>query len=225
MRIPVKITTMLVGTMVALTSFLPSASATSSPDADRATADTATQLAQTTDSGPHRVSPKTETVSPGTYLIKYSLDSGHRTVKLDLRIGTDYSLSTTQHPSALALKNRSGMTIDTVDLSNLAANRGIVFTSLSWKLVNSREATLTISENQVQSTSDSSNVDARRARAPHKAWYNCMTDAGISGAIAGAVAGCAATIEIGCVEGAIAGIGPSGIAPMIAALWTCRSKY
>nr|CCH63385.1 propionicin PLG-1 [Acidipropionibacterium thoenii] len=59
------------------------------------------------------------------------------------------------------------------------------------------------------------NVDARRARAPH----------GISGAIAGVVAGCAATIEIGCVEGAIAGIGPSGIASMIAALWTCRSKY
>lgn len=170
---------------------------------------------------PHAVPISTQTVDAEDYLLKYGLNERSGAFDVDLKVGSGLRLDTDAQ-GALLVQTEEGELRDRLDLPALAGEQLAVS---RWTLVSDTEAEVSITQSAIDNASSAAGQAVERIRAPKKAWYDCMSSHGVSGALAGAAAGCATTIAIGCVEGAVTGGTVGMIGSIVAALWTCRGKY
>jgi hypothetical protein len=170
---------------------------------------------------PHAVPISTQTVDAEDYLLKYGLNERSGAFDVDLKVGSGLRLDTDAQ-GALLVQTEEGELRDRLDLPALAGEQLSVS---RWTLVSDTEAEASITQSAIDTATSAAGQAEERIRGPKKAWYDCMSSHGVSGALAGAAAGCATTIAIGCVEGAVTGGTVGMIGSIVAALWTCRGKY
>lgn len=170
---------------------------------------------------PHAVPLTTQTVGADDYLLKYALNDRSGAFDVDLRVGSGLRLEVDTQ-GALLVETDRGVLRDRLDLPALAGE-GLAVSR--WTMISDTEAEVSIAQGAIDADTSGHSRAEERIRAPKKAWYDCMSSHGISGALAGAAAGCATTIAIGCVEGAVTGGAVGMIGSIVAALWNCRGKY
>lgn len=162
----------------------------------------------------HSVPVDTQIVSAGDYLLKYNANPASHSVDIDLTVGSDLTLAT-DDTGSLRITDATGELKDRLDLPAMVEGDGT--TASAWAVTDAHHAAVTLSQAAIDAGAVSTRISQK--------WLDCMSDHGISGAIAGAVAGCATTIAIGCVEGAVTGGAVGLIGNIVAGLWSCRSKW
>lgn len=222
MKLPMKLVTAGIGSLVALTSFSIPAQAAASPAATTSAVQSASEA-----DGAHRVSTATQSAAKGGYLLRYHIDDATNSLTIDFRVSKVHSLTTSANGNVLLIKDARGRTVETIDLSTVAAEQGTNIKSSKWALTSSTEARITLSGAPAPAAvaSGSGGVVVQGIRWPSGAWFDCMANHGIDGAIAGAVSGCLGASEVGCIQGAIPGAGIGMIASIIVGLWDCRGVY
>lgn len=178
----------------------------------------------------HQVSPTTKTAQKGSYLLKYKLNKDTGQIDVDLIVGQGYLLDCSSDGETLFVKNDKGATVERLDLPKvLTKSTGHQITGTPWATISSHEAKTSLSAETVAGNQAANpsprNFTTLEVHAPSNAWYSCMADAGVSGATAGALSGCAASAEIGCIEGDLGGATIGALSNMAGALWSCRDKY
>ncbi|TPF86851.1 hypothetical protein BW13_02535 [Bifidobacterium sp. UTCIF-37] len=169
-------------------------------------------MSQSTNSG--------ERLKPHTYALAVDTNQSSTAIRLTLSLGAGNSVASVSDGSVNILDSAGNLVTNLPTDAEMIEKQNPDFIVGKWVVESPSQASLFIASKDASST-----VSTLGFRWPRKGWYQCLSDHGISGAIAGAVAGCAGTATEGCVAGALAGFPVAGIAGIVSGLWLCRSKY